>query len=704
MDDDGATAPAAARLDRRNVAAVEEDSVTRARPPAFDPVRDGGVHARVEARLFGELPAAPQVGRFVVLHKIGSGGLGIVYAAYDPKLDRRVAIKLVHRRDEHDLDTQRVLREAQALARLSHPHVVTVHEVGEHGDRLFIAMELVDGVTLSQWMRVPRRWQEAIAPLLDAARGLAAAHRAGIVHRDFKPANVMVGHDGRARVLDFGLARGAGDARPPGDPSISALDMELTQSGIVLGTPAYLAPEQWTSGNVDARADQWAFCVTALELLWGRRPFDGQDSVELRAHVLAGEVSRPTGKPALPLAVERVFLRGLAVDPADRFGSMDELIAALERAARPRRRTLRWGFAGLALLLVGAIVGVTWTLGAQSAADTDAIERVVDEARVAAAAGHYVYPPSDSPETGTAYGKLVALEAMTGSSAELAHTRAAELRVEFARALVELGDAYWARPDARPFAIDFYAAALLFDPDQPHARERAAVTTGELATLRQRALAGDFTPGELGVADALVALAEPDATLREEKLGAVVERQSGALAASTTERLQRLGGTRSRSSSKRASTPSQPPAVATPSAETTAAGSTGNAPARSPAAAKELVQQARKDLRSGRFAEAERGLHRALALDNRSHAALAALSDLAFDRGEYAKAVEYARRAVAIAPKQASYHMQLGDAYFKVLRYADAREAYAKARSLGSKQAAAALRRIDARLGSTGSP
>ncbi len=690
LHDDSVTARVGAR--------AHEESVTRAHVGARDPLGDRAAEARVEERLFGELPPAPQIGRFVVLNKIGAGGLGIVYAAYDPQLDRRVAIKLVHRRHEVARDGQRVLREAQALARLSHPHVVTVHEVGEHDDRLFIAMELVEGLTLSEWARRPHEWREAVRPLLDAARGLAAAHRAGIVHRDFKPANVIVGHDGRARVLDFGLARGATTGGDPVDPSTSALDMQLTQSGTLLGTPAYLAPEQWTSGAVDARADQWAFCVTALEVLWGRRPFDGADSVALRARVLAGEIDKPPRSP-MPVQVERVLLRGLTVDPAMRHASMDALIDALERAAKPPRRRLRWGLVGLGLVIVGAAAGVTLSLRAQSAVDTGAIERIVGEARAAAAAGHYVYPPSDAPDTDTAYAKLVALEAMTGPSAEIAHERAALLRVELAGALVELGDGYWARPDARPFAMDFYAAALLFDPDHAHARERAAVTTGELALLRQRALAHDFTPAELGVADALVALAEPDADVREEKLGNVVERRADSLAASTTERLQRLGGTRSKPAKKPSTSATPAPTAAPAPAPTSTTPTAAPAPTRSPAAAKALVQEARKDLRAGRFDAAEKALHRALSFDGGSHAALSALSDAAFEQGRYAEAAEFARRAVALAPKRADYRMQLGDAYFKVLRYTDARAAYDKALALGHKQAAAALRRLDERLG-----
>ncbi|HWB82025.1 MAG TPA: protein kinase [Nannocystaceae bacterium] len=680
--DDGVTLRVADPIDQE---------VTRARVMPSD----AAAQSRIEARLFGELPSAPQIGRFVVLNKIGAGGLGIVYAAYDPKLDRRVAIKLVHRRQDFELDTQRVLREAQALARLSHPHVVAVHEVGEHDDRLFIAMELVEGTTLAEWGKASHDWRTALGPLLDAARGLAVAHRAGIVHRDFKPANVMIGHDGRARVLDFGLARGATSASGPA-PSTSALDLQLTQSGTLMGTPAYLAPEQWLGAAVDARADQFSFCITALEVLWGRRPFIAADSLALRTRVLAGELDKASPRRSIPQSVERILLQGLAVDPAQRHADMEKLIAGLEREVRPPRHLFRWGLLGVGLLVVGAIAGVGMSMGARASVDTGAIEALAADARAAASAGHYVYPPSDAPDADTAYAKVVALEAMSGS--ELAHEQATALRDEFAGALVELGDAYWAREDARPFAIDFYAAALLFDPDQAQARERAAVTTGELALLRQRALSHDFTPGELGVADALVALAEPDAETRERKLDKVVAKET--LAASTAERLHRLGSAKKPKKVAAAPAPAAAPTIAaTPTPAPTPAAAAAPAPKRSPAEAKALVAEARTDLRAGRFAEANKTLHRALAFDASSHAAFSALSDLAFEQGRYAEAAEHARKAIALAPKRADYRMQLGDAYFKVLRYADARGAYEKAKSLGSKSAPAALKKIDERLG-----
>jgi serine/threonine protein kinase len=203
-----------------------------------------------------------------VLDRIGAGGMGVVYAAYDPELDRRVALKLLRPdRFGSDADRLRLLREAQALARLADPHVVSVYDTGTFGDRVFVAVELVEGETLRQWLgglrAAPRSWREVLARFLPAGRGLAAAHAAGLVHRDFKPENVLLGRDGRVRVADFGLA----EAAPEPGGKLAALPAEW---GLVLGTPAYMAPEQLRGIAVDARSDQFSFCVALFEALYGR--------------------------------------------------------------------------------------------------------------------------------------------------------------------------------------------------------------------------------------------------------------------------------------------------------------------------------------------------------------------------------------------------------------------------------------------------
>src|SRR6185503_5153712 len=212
------------------------------------------------------------VGRYVVLECIGSGSMGIVYTGQDPDLGRRVALKVL-RSDSAGGSSggarRRMLREAQAMARLSHPNVVTIYDVGMHGDEVFLAMELIDGGTLREWLRRARRsWREIVAVFRRAAEGLAAAHAVGLVHRDFKPDNVLVGNDGRVCVTDFGLARpsAAASAERLAEPPPQGID-SMTRTGAIVGTPAYMAPEQIEGGAADERSDLFAFCVAFYEAL-----------------------------------------------------------------------------------------------------------------------------------------------------------------------------------------------------------------------------------------------------------------------------------------------------------------------------------------------------------------------------------------------------------------------------------------------------
>jgi tetratricopeptide (TPR) repeat protein/predicted Ser/Thr protein kinase len=293
--------------------------------------------------------------RFVVLEQLGEGGMGVVYKAYDPQLDRRLALKLLR---EPDADGARLLREAQAIAQLTHRNVVAVYDLGRAGADVFIAMEFVDGQTLAAWLRQPRSRGEILDRFVEAGRGLAAGHRKGIVHRDFKPANVLVPTDGEVRVVDFGLARAhaVGDGDGDGDPrgAASALGLDLTGAAVV-GTPRYMAPEQYAGGPVDPRTDQFAFCVALYEAVVGQPPFAGDDLATLRRRAEAGEVTPIPRSAAVPTWLERVLLRGLAVDPAARFASMDALLAAIERGrATPRRRAL----AALAVVAVAGLAAL----------------------------------------------------------------------------------------------------------------------------------------------------------------------------------------------------------------------------------------------------------------------------------------------------------------------------------------------------------
>ncbi|MCX4239916.1 serine/threonine-protein kinase [Paraliomyxa miuraensis] len=301
-----------------------------------------------------EMASTPgaRIGRFVLLRQLGAGGMGVVYSAYDEELDRRVAIKLLHRHDDRN-DRNRMRREAQSLAKLSHPNVVAIYEVGEHAGRLFLAMEYVKGPTMREWLSAqPRALDEILGVLRQAGEGLAAAHDVGLVHRDFKPGNVLVADDGRTRVLDFGLARRFASATDElTDGSLSgdvgpALD-DLTEAGTVMGTPSYMPPEQFAGTATDARSDQWSFCVTAWEAVYGQRPFVGRSYAGLAEEVRRGRVQPPPSSRDVPGWILPVLMRGLAVDPARRHPDMRSLIAALDRT--PRRRGA-WGLAVVGMI------------------------------------------------------------------------------------------------------------------------------------------------------------------------------------------------------------------------------------------------------------------------------------------------------------------------------------------------------------------
>ncbi|MBC8067844.1 MAG: serine/threonine protein kinase, partial [Deltaproteobacteria bacterium] len=298
-------------------------------------------HAResVRARLFDQPRNDVRVGRFTLLDKAGEGGMGVVFAAYDPELDRRVAIKLLHSQDPAYV--QRLLREAKAMARLSHPHVVTIYETGTAGDRVFLAMEFVRGSDLRRWLAgAPRSWRDALALLVQAARGLAAAHAAGLVHRDFKPENVLVTEAGVAKVADFGLARPIGDRTHDTLPG-SRTDSELpaiTRDGAIVGTPAYLAPELFEGSPADAKSDQFSFCVAAYEAVYGERPFAGDSLASLADNVARGRVRAAPEHTRVPARVRRLLVRGLASDPKARHASLAGLADRLDALVARRRR------------------------------------------------------------------------------------------------------------------------------------------------------------------------------------------------------------------------------------------------------------------------------------------------------------------------------------------------------------------------------
>jgi tetratricopeptide (TPR) repeat protein len=335
-----------------------------------------------------------RLARYPILRKLGEGGMGVVYACYDEALDRRLAIKLLNSRFQARSARARLEREAQALARLSHPNVVHVYEIGSHRDSLYLAMEFVDGQTLRAWLReAERSWQAIVGMFLQAGAGLAAAHAVGLIHRDFKPENVMVGRDGRARVLDFGLVRQVG---PDASTSLEhedeldvpdsrrLLDRTMTRPGTIMGTPAYMAPEQLEGRACDARTDQFAFCVVAHEALFGiRRPEPGS--------------ADPLG---VPRRVRAAIVRGLAEDPGQRWPDLQALLDELARAlAGPRRRWL----GAASLVFVSAVAAGVWAADESPeptppcAIDESALAGVWDEPRRASVRAAFMQQSNAEP-------------------------------------------------------------------------------------------------------------------------------------------------------------------------------------------------------------------------------------------------------------------------------------------------------------------
>ncbi|PRP99897.1 serine/threonine-protein kinase [Enhygromyxa salina] len=380
--------------------------------------------------------APDKIARFVVLEQIGLGGMGVVYAAWDPTLDRRVALKLV-RADRGSADAHdRLQREAQAMARLSHPNVVSVFDVGSHGESVWIAMEYVDGMTLRRWLNSEARSWERILELFRAAgEGLAAAHLAGLVHRDFKPDNVLIGTDERVLVADFGLVRPTHDGSAPGpagppeddeaqvdahdrapEAELSSLDPDLTvggsthaatgvttpagahptpgrgrgtapltRAGALVGTPRYMSPEQFQRSPADARSDQFSFCVALYEALYGYPPFAGARLFEIITAVTLGEPRPPPRDSPVPASIGRAIMRGLSREPNERFADMRGLLDALAVEA-PRDQLHRWPWLLAILVAAGlAAASAAWLVTSGEPQPIDVCEK--GRARIADAWG-----------------------------------------------------------------------------------------------------------------------------------------------------------------------------------------------------------------------------------------------------------------------------------------------------------------------------
>lgn len=344
-----------------------DDDEPPAEPPAEQP----------EEQPEDELADGDNVGRYSVRGCLGRGGMGVVYEAYDPQLDRNVALKLLRRGRGSVTADLRLLREAQTLAKLKHPNVVAVYDAGLTNHGVFLAMELLSGKTVNEWLeQQPRSVEEILAVFRAAGRGLLAAHDAGVVHRDFKPSNVLVEDDGSVRVLDFGLAHMMDEPPPTPDPAArrspsieesgqfrrSSREVFLTEEGLVIGTPAFMAPEQIVGDRGDHRSEQFAFAMSLYVALYDRSPLAGETYQERRESIMQGlqvherDLERSASGETVPPRIRQTIVRGLASKPADRFGSMAELLAQLEEPKRYGRVVAVVGFTLLAGFGVGAVV------------------------------------------------------------------------------------------------------------------------------------------------------------------------------------------------------------------------------------------------------------------------------------------------------------------------------------------------------------
>jgi tetratricopeptide (TPR) repeat protein len=445
---------------------------------------DGGRSRAPEGRPFvGTLAPGSRVDRYQILGAVGRGGMGEVYAAYHPDLDRRIALKVVGESGARAPERRaRLLREARAIARLSHPNVIAVHDAGTVDDRVYIAMEFVEGETVDAWLRTrPRSWREVVDVFIAAGRGLAAAHAAGIVHRDFKPQNVMIGRDGPVRVMDFGLARVA-EEPPDASPSMRdanalPLPATVTKTGAVIGTLAYMSPEQFRGEPLDARADQFSFCVALHEALFGRRP--------ALAHLSTLQNAEAGAAPdigAAPSWLRAIVSRGLAEQRERRFPSMDALIRFLVKGrAAPRLRAVGAGIS-LTVLLVA--------LGGWRVARGARMSCAVPEARLGAAW-------SGREDTR----RLVVHRAFTASgrpTAETSWQRVSRLLDEYiggwSSMYIETCEATHVRGEQSADVLDLRMSCLNDNLDQVRALTNVLASADGAAIGRAVAATHDLTP------------------------------------------------------------------------------------------------------------------------------------------------------------------------------------------------------------------
>ncbi len=669
--------------------------------------------------------------RYRIVRWLGEGGMGMVFEAIHVDIQRPVALKILKPGVAGSgLQRDRFLDEARAVASVDSRFVVDVLDFGELPDgRPFYTMELLDPVSLSDELRNgPLPLERALPILRQCCKALAAVHQRTMAHRDVKPQNVLIQReDGRTdavRIVDFGIA-----AKFCSQPRIA-------------GTAMYMAPEQIRGTKFDERLDVYGLGCVAYELLTGAPPFEGGSAAEVVQRHIHDPVTPPSARlPRLPASLDVVLQRCLAKHPDERYTNMHELEAALcevqisagfttawddlplpaiseaqrsdlrRRMPQPRaerrrvRPPLRVILAAcvVALLSAGAMLAIERHPDTHRTEFNAAMRAIADKteaARVAGSRAYWAYPPASQPDYPTALRMITTLERERGPLRYLARSRADELREEFAETLVRLGDQYWSAPNGRPFAVEFYAQALLFDTAQARARKRASLTPAQLADVAVRAATGKLSPIELEIGEALRALSEEDPARRRERVTALLA-EGSPLSRSLRfrEQLSDLVGIEARATEPPPTTTAPAPVESArpsgPKSPTKSSKSTAPDPAEASRRARSYLDKGKAALKKAERDRAKRLFEKALAHDPKLADAHAGLAEVHFARGRYQEAMAAARRATKLRPSDASLQLLLGDACLKTMRYADAREAYDKARKLGNGKAAQRLAALD---------